>query len=217
MNGTFCFVDLSGFTALTEAHGAEAAADLIAKFTAHVRAALGSHGRLIDRIGDAAFAVCPTPDDAMSFIMRLFESAASEVDFPSLRAGLHRGDALERDGSFYGATINLAARVAAHAQGDQVLATQAVADAARRRNVDVESLGVVALRNFREPVELFSLNLSHHADSVAIDPVCRMRVVPQKAAGKIHEGGLDYWFCSLDCVRQFAENPTLFTSNPGRA
>jgi class 3 adenylate cyclase len=210
MEGTFCFVDLAGFTALTEAHGAETAADLVGRFTALVRNTLGSHGRFIERIGDAAFAVCPTADDGVAFVTQLFGEAAREADFPALRAGLHHGEALERDGSFYGATVNLAARVAAQAGGSQVLATAHVADAARRRGLVVESLGIIALRNIRTPVELFVLNTRTAEQGIAIDPVCRMRVQPSKAAGRLSHEGVDYWFCSLDCASEFAHDPAAF-------
>ena len=212
MEGTFCFVDLAGFTALTEAHGAEAAADLVGRFTSLVRSALGEEGRLIDRIGDAAFVVCTTPGDGVSFVTRLFSSAATEPDFPVLRAGLNHGDALEREGSFYGATVNLAARVAAMARSGQILATSQVAEAARSRGVHTESLGVVGLRNVRDPVELFLLNLVPTDHPEMIDPVCRMRVHPEKAAGRLRHEGVDYWFCSLNCAQQFAQNPVIFAT-----
>jgi adenylate cyclase len=212
MEGTFCFVDLAGFTALTEAHGAEAAADLVGRFTVLVRGALESHGRFIDRIGDAAFVVCPTAEEGVAFVMQLFDHAAGEADFPALRAGLHHGEALERDDSFYGSTVNVAARVAARAGGGQAVATRQVADAAKRRGLLVESLGVIALRNVREPLELFLLNASTAEQPIAIDPVCRMRVQPSKAAGRVTHAGTDYWFCSLDCVSQFARDPTAFTT-----
>ena len=50
---TFAFVDLAGFTALTEAHGDEHAADLVERFTGMARAALGPDDRLVKSIGDA--------------------------------------------------------------------------------------------------------------------------------------------------------------------
>lgn len=55
MEATFGFVDLAGFTALTEAHGAEAAADCVHRFVRSVEEALADEGRLIERIGDAVF------------------------------------------------------------------------------------------------------------------------------------------------------------------
>jgi len=213
MEGTFCFVDIAGFTALTEAHGAEAAANLVDRFTALVRQALEpAAGQLVDRIGDAAFVVSPQPEDGLEFVERVFSLASSELHFPAMRAGLHHGEALERDGSYYGATVNLAARVAAQARGSQVLATTVIADAAHQRGLIVESLGVFSLRNVREPVELFALNILASEQAHAIDPVCRMKVKTETAAGCLRHQGVSYWFCSLPCVAQFATHPDVFNA-----
>jgi len=53
VEATFCFVDVAGFSALTEAHGDTAAADLLERFTALANGALGDEGRLVKTIGDA--------------------------------------------------------------------------------------------------------------------------------------------------------------------
>ena len=51
---TFLFADLAGFTALTEAHGDEHAADLVAEFCSRVRALLPEHdAEEVKAIGDA--------------------------------------------------------------------------------------------------------------------------------------------------------------------
>jgi adenylate cyclase len=212
MEATFCFVDLAGFTALTEAHGAEAAADCVQRFGRSVEDALAGEGRLIERVGDAVFVTTPTAGPAVRFLVRLFTSTAHEQDFPVLRAGLHHGEALERDGSFFGATVNLAARVAAQARGGQVLATAPVAAAARGEGVEVSSLGMFTLRNVRDPVELFALEVCESLDAGAdaIDPVCRMRVSRQQAAGQLRFDGVEYWFCSLGCAAAFAASPNAY-------
>lgn len=209
LEATFGFVDLAGYTALTEAHGAKAAADCVERFVAWTREALADDGRLIDRIGDAVFVMMPSPVSGVHFARRLFTLTSRQPDFPILRAGLHHGEALERDGSFFGSTINVAARVAAQARGGQILATARVADAARAEGIAVRSIGTVSLRNVRDPVELFALHLAA-ADADAIDPVCRMRVQRGQAAGRLRFDDVEYWFCSLQCVAAFAANPPAY-------
>jgi adenylate cyclase len=211
MQATFGFVDLAGFTALTEAHGAHRAAELVERFTILVKEALGDSGRLIDKVGDAVFVMTPEPGHAVRFIAGLFGAAAREVDFLALRAGLHHGEALERQGSFFGMAVNVAARVTAEARGGQVVATTRVAEAARDEGVDVLSLGTFALRNVREPLELFALNVAPTSGVSALDPVCRMRVQPERAAGHLRVDGTDYWFCSLRCAALFAGDPKPYT------
>jgi adenylate cyclase len=209
MEATFCFVDLAGFSALTEAHGDAAAADLVLRFTSLVTTTMGVTARLVKTIGDAAFVALPAPAQAVGFIGRLVARIAQESDFPVLRAGMHHGDAVERNGDVFGAAVNLAARVAAYARGGQVLGTAPIADAARQAGRSVTSLGSVRLRNLREPVELFDLGVDVCDDEV-IDPVCRMRVAPGRAVGRLTLSGSSYWFCSLRCAGLFARDPGAY-------
>ena len=212
MEGTFCFIDMAGFTALTEAHGDETAADLVERFVGLVRKAGDeTNARLVASIGDGAFVVADRPEDGVHFVTSLFRLAAAEADFPALRAGLHHGEALERDGNYFGASVNLAARVASQAAGCQVLSTSVAAEAAVRIGTAIESLGTFTLRNVRDPVELFALSVAAEDQRTAIDPVCRMSLNPDVAAGRLRHQGKDYWFCSLDCAASFAANPDAYS------
>ena len=210
IEATFCFVDVAGFTALTETHGARAAADLVDRFIELVRLALAGRGRIVDRAGDAVFVVVPGPAQALEFVSQLYETASKEPDFPVLRAGLHHGEAVERNGAYFGAAVNLAARVTAEASGGRVLAPRGIALAAREQGLPVTSLGKRRLRNLRAAVEIFSLRLSKEDDVPTIDPVCRMRVDPARAAGQVTVGDRQHWFCSLRCVEVFAASPATY-------
>lgn len=152
---TFGFVDLAGFTALTEVHGDSEAVALLDRFEAIANDSLGLGDRLVKTIGDAVMVVFPRPDAAVAALSRLFVALA-ETELPVARAGLHHGPAIERGGDYLGASVNLTARVAAQAQGGQVLATIEVADAARISGVAVVDLGCFTLRNITEPVQLFA-------------------------------------------------------------
>jgi adenylate cyclase len=211
MEATFGFVDLAGFTALTEAHGDDVAANLAQRFCALVEATLERDGRLVKSIGDAVLVVAPTPTEAVSFVARLLDRAAAEPDFPVLRAGLHHGEAVERNGDVFGTAVNVAARVTSRAAGGQVLATGAVATAARAQNVEVTDLGEFPLRNLRDPVRLFLIGLGGKGDAVvAIDPVCRMRVHRDFGGGRLRFKGTEYYFCSLECAGKFALMPASY-------
>lgn len=215
IEATFCFVDVSGFTALTEAHGDHAAADLIQRFGGLVQESLAQPGRLVDAVGDASLVMYPEPEAAIEFVTLLFRRAIAEPDFPALRAGLHHGPVVERSGRFFGATLNLAARVAGQARGGQVLGTAPIADAARSRCVEVTQLGVYTLRNVREAVEVFSLECEGTVTTSVIDPVCRMRVEPDQAPGRLRHDGTNYWFCSLSCAAKFAAAPEVYVPELG--
>lgn len=204
---TFTFIDLAGFTAMTEAMSDDDAADVVVRFCAIAREALGSHDRLVKSIGDAVMLVSPAPQEALQLVGRTLDLVAAETTFPLPRAGLHHGPAAEREGDFFGVAVNLAARLAGQAYGGQVLATTAVADAARQQNCRVVDLGSFRLRNVVEEVDLYEIHVGPPVEGGAIDPVCRMRVERDSVAGRLRSGEVDYWFCSLKCAALFAAAP----------
>lgn len=207
---TFALVDLAGFTALTESHGDEQAADLAMTFAELAQTHLGPGDRLIKTIGDAVLLAATGPTAGLVLVRRLLESCYELDGFPVARAGLHHGPAAERGSDMFGAAVNLAARVAGQASGGQVLATADVADAARVEQIPVTSLGQFELRNIAEGIELFDVGLCPLPEDGAIDPVCRMRVERRSAAGRLTHSDRDYWFCSLECAASFASSPQRF-------
>src|SRR5205823_6522162 len=98
---------------------------------------------------------------------------------------------------WFGATVNLAARVAAQASGGQLLGTAEVAAAASSAGFTVIELGALQLRNLSEPVELFQIEICPELAGTALDPVCRMQVPRAEAAGRLRYRQHDFWFCSL--------------------
>jgi class 3 adenylate cyclase/YHS domain-containing protein len=226
---TFLFADLAGFTALTEVHGDEEAADLAAAFFDDARAMLAQHGaEEIKTLGDATMIRCESAGDAVALALRLVREVGARHGFPSVRVGLHTGPAVERDGDWFGAAVNIAARISAQAAGGEILlsgASAAAAGAPRggglgavspHENVVLRPRGRRELRNVSEPVELFeaSCERSRSAAGLPIDPVCRMAVDPEHAAGTLVHEGVEYHFCSLDCASQFAATPRRFAGEP---
>lgn len=200
-------IDLAGFTALTEAHGDHRAADLAVSFEELSRSRLAEDDRLIKSIGDAVLLASRTSTSALSLVRTILDGCNELPDFPIARAGLHRGNAVERGADMYGTAVNLTARVAGQASGGQVLTTAEVAAAARTGGFNVRSIGTILLRNIREPRELFEVGLSASPELAGIDPVCRMKVNREDAAGTLWHGDAEYWFCSLACAGTFAAAP----------
>lgn len=215
ITATFAFVDLAGFTALTEAHGDSEAAGLVDRFEALARSSLRDGDRLVKCMGDAVFLAFDAPGAALGAVGRLLQDCAAEPGFPLPRAGLHHGTAVDRGGDLVGSSVNLAARIAGQAHGAQVLGSVEVADIARERGIRVVELGAFDLRNITEPVTLYQLDLCPEVAGTAIDPVCRMQVGRADAAGRLRHSDTDYWFCSLSCVALFADRPEAYTSDPG--
>ena len=214
-NATFLFADIAGFTALTEAHGDEDAAALVADFCDRVQRVLADYGATqIKTIGDALMLRVPDPEQAVLLGLRIAHDVLHGPGAPAVRVGLHHGPAIERDGDYFGAAVNLAARVSAAATGGEVLMTANTAALAPDiQGVLYESRGRQTLRNVRDPVELVAAVREGQATGrgLAIDPVCRMAVDPDHAAGRLVYEDTAYFFCTLSCAGEFARQPERFT------
>ena len=211
---TFLFADIAGFTALTEVHGDEQAAMVVARFCDAVSRELPVFGAThVKTIGDALMLRIPDPAQAVLLGLRIALDLLRGHRAPAVRVGLHHGPAIERDGDYFGAAVNLAARVSAAATGGEVLLTGQTAALARNvEDVRYESRGCPVLRNIRDPVELVAA--VRHGQTrehrFAIDPVCRMAVDPEYAAGRLVIDDTVYFFCSLACAGAFAGEPKRF-------
>jgi class 3 adenylate cyclase len=210
---TFLFADIAGFTALTEAHGDEQALELVEEFAKTVQAELPRvNGTCVKTVGDALMLRVPDPGDALRLGLWITRDALSGHQAPSVRVGCNHGSAVERAGDYFGATINVAARVSALAGGGEVLVTgHTAALAPDLEGVLYESRGRQVLRNVAEPVEIFAVvRLDENADHLAIDPVCQMVVEPEHAVGRLRVNEKAHYFCSLGCAAAFAQHPERY-------
>ena len=212
---TFVFADIAGFTALTEAHGDEAAVALVEEFAETVCRDLPAiGGEHVKTIGDALMLRIPDPGDAILLGLEVSQRTLRDHGSVPVRVGLHHGPAVERNGDYFGAAVNLAARVSSAAGGGEVFVSGSTAALVPDlEGVVYESRGRHELRNVSEPIELFAvLRFDSTAERLPIDPVCRMAVDPDRAPGRLVHEGTAYFFCSLSCAGQFAGRPERFSS-----
>jgi adenylate cyclase len=155
LNVTICFVDIAGFTRYTEQAGVEKAFAQADQLRQHIETTLPDSARLIKLTGDGAMIVGSEPSDLVRWAAEL----STETDHVfKLRIGIDFGEALYRDGDYFGGAINMAARVLNRTDQDEVLATQQVADQVKNRKalgLRFVSIGNVRLKGFDEVVELF--------------------------------------------------------------
>lgn len=115
------FVDLTGFTTLTEDAGDDIAARLAATLAEVAEQAATRHsGRVVKLLGDGAMLHFEQPLDAVRAALDLIASIA-ESGLPAAHAGVHSGPMIRRDGDYFGRTVNLAARISGQAAPGQVL------------------------------------------------------------------------------------------------
>jgi adenylate cyclase len=210
---TFVFADLAGFTALTEAHGDEAAADLAREFCDSVRQLLAGHNaEELKTIGDASMLRVASAEDAVRLGLEIAAGTRRRQNFPAVHIGMHTGSAVKKGDDWFGSTVNLAARVAAAAAGDEVLLTGDTREASGESDaVEYERRGRMRFKNVREPVELYrAVERGETKQHLRVDPVCRMTVAPERCAGHLVHDGVDYCFCSLQCAGAFALKPGLY-------
>lgn len=211
---TFMFADLAGFTAMTEVHGDEAAADLAEEFSQLVRKLLPDYGaQEIKLIGDAIMLRVPEAGEAVSLALQIVCEIGLRHGSPAVRVGMHTGPAIKRSGDWYGATVNVAARVASVAGGGEVLLTG-------RTRQSAGSLSGVQFtargnRRFKNVAELTAIHVAESNDPSVkrewpIDPVCRMAIDPNRRAGVLTHAAREYSFCSMKCIRAFVEAPERY-------
>jgi adenylate cyclase len=119
---TVCFADLVGFTRLGEEVPPDELGRLAVRLEEFATDVVEPPVRLVKTIGDAAMLASPEPEPLLAAALSLIETADGEgEDFPQLRAGAARGQALSRAGDWYGRPVNLASRITGVARPGSLL------------------------------------------------------------------------------------------------
>ena len=148
VTSTFLFADLVGWTALVLERGDDHGAEVAIGFRQCARRLLGPDGEEIKSLGDGVMLRLDDPRCALDIGLRLVD----EFPVPA-RVGIHTGPAVERDGDWYGTTVNVAARLCSAAGGGEVLASEATLQAcAQPLPLALSERRLHWLRNLREPV-----------------------------------------------------------------
>jgi adenylate cyclase len=149
------FVDLSGYTRLTEERGDETAVRFAAMLQQEAHAvASANRGRLVKLLGDGAMLRFPDAERGLQAALTMVRSLSSRTSL-SAHAGVHTGPVIERDLDLFGRTVNLASRIADAAGPGEVLVTEAVVQAVGESSVGFERTEAVDLKGITEPVALF--------------------------------------------------------------
>jgi adenylate cyclase len=204
---TVAFVDLAGFSAITDVYGDTSAIAVLGRFEELVRQALGGLGAPIKWIGDEAMFGFPDPATALQVLGRLLPACRAEPRIPLTRTALNHGPVLRRANDLFGSTVNIAARIAALAAPGQLLATRPVADVATASGIVARDIGKVALRSIADHVPLYAIELAPAFDPAWIDPVCKMHA-PYAAYRRAVPTGP--WFCSERCAEAYRRSPQTY-------
>jgi len=151
---TVVFVDLTGFTNLTEELGDEAAAEMSGKLASMVDNISVQHdGRSVRWLGDGGMLVFREPGSAVMAGLKVVDQAPRH-GLPPTHIGVHSGPVIFQDGDIYGRTVNLAARLSALAGPGEVLVSRDVVELAPD-GFEFEPMGPVELKGVATPIDVF--------------------------------------------------------------
>jgi adenylate cyclase len=150
------FLDLTGYTALTEERGDEAGAELADRLAALVNEAAQLHGgRPVKWLGDGVMFHFPDATAAVLTGLELVEQTPSAVEVRA-RVGVNAGRVIFRDGDYFGRVVNVAARIADYARPGEVLVSEQVKEQWHGDGVTFQPIGPVALKGLKDDVTLHS-------------------------------------------------------------
>jgi adenylate cyclase len=150
-----CFLDLTGYTRLTQERGDGAAAALAGQLGRIVqRLAVQHGGRPVKWLGDGVMVHFPNPGDGVVGALEMVRAVAG-AGLPPAHVGLHAGPVIFQEGDYYGSTVNLASRIADRAEPGQVLVSQAVIDASADPAMVFVEIGEVELKGVGGAMRLF--------------------------------------------------------------
>jgi class 3 adenylate cyclase len=119
---------------------------------------VASGGRVVKRIGDAVMFVASDAAQACRAATTILDRVAAHPQLHAARAAVAAGDVLPRDGDYFGAPVNLAARAVPIAEPGAIVVTREVRDALPAHDWHVVDLGAHSLKGFDDPVELFAIS-----------------------------------------------------------
>jgi adenylate cyclase len=151
-----CFLDITGYTRLTQERGDAAASQVAEELGEVVRQASVHHGgRPVKWLGDGVMLHFPDSGSGVVGALDMIEAILG-AGLPPAHVGLHAGPVIFREGDYYGQTVNLASRIADYAQAGEVIVSQSVVDAAAGAPVAFRGVGLVELKGVTDAMELYA-------------------------------------------------------------
>jgi adenylate cyclase len=148
------FLDLTGYTALAEERGDEAAAEAASSLASVVREAARAHGgRPVKWLGDGVMFHFTDPSRAIVGGLELVEQTGEAISLPA-RIGINAGTVIAQEGDYFGRTVNIAARIADYARPHEVLVSEDARRSASVADVAFELVGDVPLKGVSGSVRL---------------------------------------------------------------
>jgi adenylate cyclase len=151
-----CFLDITGYTRLTQERGDEAAAGLAERLNRFVhRTSIEHGGRPVKWLGDGVMLYFKDPGHGVVAALDMVDGVG-EAGLPPAHVGLHAGPIIFQEGDYFGTTVNVASRIAEYARPGEVLVSQAVVDASKGAGAAFTEIGPVELKGVAGAMRLHS-------------------------------------------------------------
>ena len=149
------FLDITGYTRLTEEHGDTAAVDLATRLSDLVRRSANENsGRPVKWLGDGVMFVFKDPGSGVMAALEMVEGVETS-GLPPAHVGIHAGPVVFEGGDYFGRTVNLAARIGEYARPGEVVVSQQVVDESEGKPASFTEIGPVELKGVSEPLRLY--------------------------------------------------------------
>jgi len=215
---TFAFVDLSGFTALTEAEGDERAVSVLSVFRSTLRVICSRRAvRIAKWLGDGAMLVSVDSKPLVAATLEMKFAADSSPEPVAVKCGITIGSVILLEGDDYiGHAVNVASRLCDMAAGHEVLALSEVVSELPAWGM-AEATDEVTVRGLEQPLHVVRLGLHRPGHRAIPDPVCQIPLTPDTAFDRRRDAnGATLLFCSDSCLETWVERPATFVrEEPG--
>ena len=139
------FLDLTGFTSLTQERGDAIAAEMALRLAELASRAVATHrGRVVKLLGDGVLMHFPDVVRAVDAALDLMDQLAAS-DLPPGHVGITQGPIVARDGDIFGRTVNLAARISDVTPSGELYIPASISDALAGR-FEVTPAGTATLQ-----------------------------------------------------------------------
>ncbi len=205
----FAFVDLSGFSALTESEGDERAVSVLSTFRMLVRDICSRRGvRIAKWLGDGAMLVNVEATPVLAATLEM-QRAVTKGDQPTqIRCGVSSGPVILLEGDDYiGHSVNVAARLCDLAKSGEVLTATSMIDLLPKWGT-VLATEETMVRGLEKPIPVTRIGLRPLAGPVMDDPVCGIPLSKEVAEEVDRDNlGEEVWFCSDSCHDTWQHRP----------
>jgi adenylate cyclase len=201
--------DLSGYTAMTEIHGDNAAMKLVEKYLLIGKKSLIGKSVIYEMTGDQLLMISDNADDLGMTAIALKRNAEKKSHFLEIHFGLHYGAVIEKKGHLFGAVVNFTSRILTCAGVSKILCSKEFIKAlSHPEQFQFIPQGENSFKNILKTAELFEMlpAVGKSLPQFHIDPICHMRLTVNANMISSNYKDIEYFFCSESCKILFEEH-----------